>query len=336
MFKITLKVAFQNPIGQKARTVIDLVANVRSRLTIICIFITIISLAQNKKVCFSYDDLPVVSYGRADSSFQKNLMKKLIGSLNRNRIPAIGFVNETKLYNRSGLIHFQVGLLDSWSDSGLDLGNHTYSHLDYNTTPYNKFTKDILDGEIMTKKILNRKGKTLKYFRHPFLHMGNFRERADSLNDFLTVHGYLIAPVTIDNEDYLFALAYHRAGAKKDKDLMIKIGHDYVDYIEMKLKFYERQANDLFGRNISHILLLHASLLNSDYTESLAGMFRKNNYDFITIEEALEDSAYRTEISSYGNWGISWVDRWALSKGKKGEFFKGEPFTPKYIVELAK
>ena len=122
MFKITLKVAFQNPIGQKARTVIDLVANVRSRLTIICTFITIISLGQNRKVCFSYDDLPVVSYGRADSSFQKNLMKNLIGSLNRNRIPAIGFVNETKLYNRSGLIHFQVELLDSWSDGGLDLG----------------------------------------------------------------------------------------------------------------------------------------------------------------------------------------------------------------------
>lgn len=263
-------------------------------------------------------------------------MKKLIGSLYRNKIPAIGFVNETKLHNKSGLIHFQVGLLESWVDVGLDLGNHTYSHPDYNTTPYSEFTKNILKGETVTKEILYRKGKKLKYFRHPFLHMGNSRERADSLNDFLTEHSYSIAPVTIDNEDYVFALAYHRAIAKKDKDLMIRIGRDYVEYIEMKLKYYERQANNLFGRNISHILLLHASLLNSDYTESLAGMFRKNNYDFITIEEALEDNAYRTEISSYGNWGISWIDRWALSKGKKGEFFKGEPSTPEYIVELAK
>ncbi len=336
MFKINLKVACQNLIGQKECTVIDLVANVRSCLTIICIFITIISLGQNRKVCFSYDDLPVVSYGRTDSSFQKNLMKKLIGSLYRNKIPAIGFVNETKLHNKSGLIHFQVGLLESWVDVGLDLGNHTYSHPDYNTTPYSEFTKNILKGETVTKEILYRKGKKLKYFRHPFLHMGNSRERADSLNDFLTEHSYSIAPVTIDNEDYVFALAYHRAIAKKDKDLMIRIGRDYVEYIEMKLKYYERQANNLFGRNISHILLLHASLLNSDYTESLAGMFRKNNYDFITIEEALEDNAYRTEISSYGNWGISWIDRWALSKGKKGEFFKGEPSTPEYIVELAK
>ncbi len=51
---------------------------------------------------------------------------------------------------------------------------------------------------------------------------------------------------------------------------------------------------------------------------------------------SLQDKVYETEISSYGNWGISWIDRWALSKGKKGEFFKGEPSTPEYIVELAK
>jgi hypothetical protein len=27
---------------------------------------------------------------------------------------------------------------------------------------------------------------------------------------------------------------------------------------------------------------------------------------------------------------------WALSQGKKGGFFKDEPVTPKYIIEIAK
>jgi hypothetical protein len=77
--------------------------------------------------------------------------------------------------------------------------------------------------------------------------------------------------------------------------------------------------------------LLHASLLNANAMDSLAQMFRRNGYEFITMAKALEDEAYKTEITKYGNWGISWIDRWALSQGKKGDFFKGDPVTPEYI-----
>jgi hypothetical protein len=33
--------------------------------------------AQQKQVCFSIDDLPVVSYGMNDTSFQKDITNKL-------------------------------------------------------------------------------------------------------------------------------------------------------------------------------------------------------------------------------------------------------------------
>jgi hypothetical protein len=46
----------------------------------------------------------------------------------------------------------------------------------------------------------------------------------------------------------------------------------------------------------------------------------------------LQDEAYQTPITVYGKWGISWIDRWALSQGKKGDFFKGDPETPAYIA----
>jgi hypothetical protein len=65
-------------------------------------------------------------------------------------------------------------------------------------------------------------------------------------------------------------------------------------------------------------------------------MFQKNNYDFISMDKTLEDDVYKTEITKFGNWGISWIDRWALSSGKKGDFFEGEPVTPDYIVRLSK
>lgn len=305
-------------------------------IIIISVLISQLQLAQNKNVCFSFDDLPVVNYGMTDTTFQKILLENLILNLNKYKIPAIGFVNENKLYDDDTINPFQVSLLKEWVKNGFDLGNHTFSHLDYNKVNFFNFTKDLLKGENISKQILNKENKSLKYFRHPFLHMGNTKEKADSLNDFLHNNSYKTAPVTIDNEDYLFALAYQRANVKNDSVLANQIGKDFVKYIEKKLHYFESQSQKLFGKNINQILLLHASWLNSDYIDSIADLFIKNGYRFVSMDEALKDKIYSTPINVYGNWGISWVDRWALSKGKKGIFFKNEPLTPEYIKRLAK
>jgi peptidoglycan/xylan/chitin deacetylase (PgdA/CDA1 family) len=294
-----------------------------------------LSFGQQKQVSFTFDDLPVVSYGITDTVLQKELVDKLILSLKNNKIPAIGFVNEKKLYDNKVIIQFQVNLLRNWVNNGLELGNHTFSHPDYNSWSFEDYSRDILKGETITKEILNDKDMSIKYFRHPFLHVGNSKAKADSLSYFLNNHGYTVAPVTIDNEDYLFALAYKRAKVKMDLHLMKQIGRDYIEYMERKLRYYENQANSLFGRNISQILLLHASSLNSDYVDSLAIMFTRNNYIFVSLDRALEDSVYKSDITVYGNWGISWIDKWALSQGKKGDFFMEEPVTPDYIRKLS-
>jgi peptidoglycan/xylan/chitin deacetylase (PgdA/CDA1 family) len=291
---------------------------------------------QKKQVCFSYDDLPFVSYGIADSVYQQQQMNKLIAALNKHHIPAIGFVNEKKLFDKNGAtIHFQVGMLQSWAISGLDLGTHTFSHPDYNSVSFLEYSNDLIKGEKVTKQILAENGKSLCYFRHPFLHVGNTKEKADSLDAFLKDHGFRVAPVTIDNDDYLFAVAYKRASVKNDTTLMRQIRTDFVEYIEKKVAYYEKQSLALFGRQIPQILLLHASLLNADCTGLLATMFNKNQYKFISIDKALQDEAYKTPVTVYSNWGISWIDRWAISKGEKREFFKDEPITPEYIKNLA-
>ena len=270
------------------------------------IFTALFSFAQTKQVCFSFDDLPVVSYGAEDTCFQKELAEKLIASLKRNNIPAIGFVNERKLYNGKNINSFQAGLLKKWIDSGLEAGNHTFSHPDYNLISLKDYSRDILKGEKITKELLKSRGLPVKYFRHPFLHTGSTKEKADSLSAFLHKQGYEAAPVTIDNEDYLFAHKYAQAKAKNDSGMMRQIGSDYVMYMEKKLKYFERQAEALFGRDIPQILLVHASLLNADYADSLAHLFINNNYKFVSMDEALRDSAYKTDITVYGKWGISW------------------------------
>jgi peptidoglycan/xylan/chitin deacetylase (PgdA/CDA1 family) len=50
---------------------------------------------------------------------------------------------------------------------------------------------------------------------------------------------------------------------------------------------------------------------------------------------ALQDPAYRSADAYAGPAGITWIHRWALTAGKKGAFFAGEPATPQWIQDLA-
>ena len=300
-------------------------------LLILLFLISLDNFSQEKEICITLDDLPVVSYDFKAVEFQQNLINKLIQTFNTYQIPAIGFVNESKLYKNGVLDEQKVELLRTWLNAGYELGNHTYSHKDYHKVTFDKFTMDILDGEKICKELVKEYGQEYAYFRHPFLHVGLNKARHDSLRIFLDKHGYVEAPVSIDNDDYIFAYAYSKAMVDHDKELMRQIGKEYIDYMEQKLLYFERQSEKLLGRNIKHILLLHANAINADYLDELAERYKSHGYSFISMKQALQDEAYQQEITTYNNWGISWIDRWALSAGKKGDFFKGDPVTPEYV-----
>jgi peptidoglycan/xylan/chitin deacetylase (PgdA/CDA1 family) len=287
--------------------------------------------AQEKEICITLDDLPTVSYDFKEIEFQQTIIKKLIATFDAYQIPAIGFVNEGKLYKNGALDPAKVDLLKTWLGAGYELGNHTYAHKDYHKVTFDKFSQDIIDGEKVCKDLVKAYGQEYIYFRHPFLHVGLDKAKHDSLKIFLWDHGYKEAPVSIDNDDYIFAYAYSKAMKNEDMELMQKIGKDYIDYMEQKLIFFENQSEKLLGRNVKQILLLHANAINADYLDELADRYQKHGYSFISMSEALQDPAYQREITKYNNWGISWIDRWALSEGKTGDFFQGDPVTPDYV-----
>ena len=300
-------------------------------LIILIIFSCLSSQGQTKEICITLDDLPVVSYDFKDIEFQQSIVQKLLKTFDSYNIPAIGFVNESKLYKNGKLNDEKVDLLKTWLEAGYELGNHTFKHKDYHKVSLDKFTEDVLKGEKVCKGLVTDYDQEYVYFRHPFLHVGLNKAKYDSLNTFLNEHNYIEAPVSIDNDDYIFAYTYSKAMVKKDLELMDRIGKDYVDYMEEKLLFFESQSEKLLGRNVKHILLLHANAINADYLDELAERYQGHGYSFISIEEALKDTAYQIEITKFNNWGISWIDRWALSEGKKGDFFEGDPETPEYV-----
>ena len=297
-------------------------------------FIHCTATAQQKQISITVDDLPTVPYGEKN---EREITEKLIEHFDNYKIPAVGFVNEGKLFYNGRFIPERSDLLKHWLENGYELGNHTYSHLDYNKSSVEKFTDEIIQGEQLTKPLSATYKLPWRYFRHPFLHVGADKAKADSLSNFLSENNYIEAPVTIDNADYMFAKAYSNASKAKDEPLKQRIGKEYVEYMEAKIKYFEKLTDKLFDRQIPQILLTHANLINADYFDDLAEMYRRNGYEFVTLEHALADPAYQTEVTAFGRWGISWLDRWALSReGFDRSIFKEDIPTPQFITEAAK
>lgn len=286
-----------------------------------------------RTIAVTIDDLPVVST-RRDLANRLEITKKLLGHIKKANVPAIGFVNENKLYNGDKRDEKQIDLLRMWINDGLELGNHTFSHRSLNAISLNDYQADLLKGEAITRELLAKKKKKIRYFRHPFLQTGLSMEVKDPFNAFLKQHGYNIAPVSIDNADYIFSAAYDKAFDAGDKDLMKRVGDAYVPYMEAKIDYWERQSIRLFGREIAQTLLIHANFVNSDYFDDLAAMFVRRGYKFVRLEDALKDEAYRLPDKFTGRAGISWLHRWALDKGK--DFLvPNEPTVPDFVLKAS-
>lgn len=306
---------------------------IKFRFLTLFLFIHSVSFSQQKQICITVDDLPTVSYGENND---QQITENLIRHFNKYHIPAVGFVNEGKLFYKDKPVPEKLGLIKHWLKNGYELGNHTFSHLDYNNASFEKFSGEIIQGEKITKPLSKADKLPYRYFRHPYLHVGATKEKADSLSKFLLEKKYIEAPVTVDNADYLFASAYSKANKAKNEALKKRIGKDYVDYMEVKVKYFEKLTDKLFGRQIPQILLTHANLINADYYDELAEMFIKNGYEFVTLETALKNPAYQTKVTAFGKWGISWLDRWALSReGFDRSILEKDPEVPAYIVEVA-
>ena len=286
-----------------------------------------------RTVAITIDDLPVVST-RSDLKNRQQITKKLLGHIKKAKVPAIGFVNENKLYAKDQRDEKQIDLLRLWIAAGLELGNHTFSHRSLNRIEIADYEADLLKGETITKELLKSKGREMRFFRHPFLQTGRTLEIKKEFGKFLEKHGYTIAPITFDNADYIFSRAYDIAFDKQDKKLMKQVGDAYVPYMESKLEYWERQSVKLFGREMSQTLLIHANFINSDYFDDLAAMFVRRGYKFVDLETALKDDAYKLPDTFVGGAGISWLHRWALARGKEN-VLPDEPTVPDFVLKLS-
>jgi hypothetical protein len=208
-----------------------------------------------------------------------------------------------------------------------------------------------LRGERQLRPLLTERGQSLMWFRHPYLRAGQTPEERALVEAFLHEHGYRVAPVTIDNGEWVWALAYENVIARGDSGSSTEPGtevassatdaelshlrREYIAYMLDKVRYYENQSRELLGYRLPQIWLLHANSLNADAYADLIDAVRKLGYRTITLEEAMRDPAYAREDGYRGRYGPSWLHRWAMAEGRPREFYAGEPEVPAWVLELA-
>ena len=269
--------------------------------------------AQMGKVALTFDDLPGLSLFN-DQAWVDFINRELLRGLRRNHMPAIGFVNESKLDD--GVRVRQINNLKLWLNAGKDLGNHTFSHESPNDLGAAGYIADIAKGEPVTRQLLAERGRKIGWFRHPYLETGAPEPVKRAINDWLTKHGYRIAPVTIDADDWMFAEPYEDALARHDEARRLRVRKEYLEYTERAISWYQKASDALFGRQIAFVMLLHDTRLNADSLDELSTILKRRNLKPVTLENAMRDPAYQTRDPYVGKDGIEWIERWSYELKK--------------------
>jgi peptidoglycan/xylan/chitin deacetylase (PgdA/CDA1 family) len=286
----------------------------------------------DRQVAVTIDDLPAGMADRLPAADITAMTTKLLGTLRGQKIPVVGFVNEKKLY-KPGEVDERIKALQMWLDYGFELGNHTFSHSSLNQVGLKAWEDDVIQGESVTRMLLAQHKMKLRYFRHPYLDTGRDLVTRREAEAFLAERGYRIAPITLDGWDWMFAGVYEDARKRNDTALQQQIVKDYLAYHDAVFACFEQLSAKIVGYEPKQILLLHASNLEADHIGELLDVLRKRGYRFITLADALSDSAYSLPDTYVGEEGTGWIDHWAITQGKIPQ---GGPVFPQWVIDRSK
>jgi len=286
-----------------------------------------------RTMAVTIDDLPYVRMG--DAAYlpsAQTATAKILNTLKKHKAPAVGFVNEFQL-NFGNQRDARIALLREWVKSGVVLGNHTYSHPDFNQLTVAQFEEQIEKGDVVTRQLMQSRRPYQLYFRHPMTHTGDTLEKKEAIEKFLVARGYKVTPHTIENSDFIFNVPYAQAVQKGDTALAKRLRDAYLDLTIAATEFAEKISPEIFGHEIPQLLLIHSNDLNADCLDELLQRLADRGYTFVSLDKVMSDPAYETKDTYVNKYGPTWLFRWSKSKGVNLDF-SGDPDPPKWVMDL--
>ena len=264
-----------------------------------------ISAAQ--KLAITLDDLPLnglLPPGVTRAETTKNVLaifKK------RHLPPVYGFINAKKLEGNADAGE----ALKLWAAQE-PVGNHTYAHIDLEQNTPEAFEREIEEDE-PALELLSQKDNW-HWLRYPYLHEGDTVEKRRAVRAYLQAHGYRIAQVTLDWEDYMWNTAYARCVAKGDEKSIAWLRSSYLSTASEFLDLGRAQAKLIYGHEISYVLLLHLGAFSSTILPDALDLLKKKGFKLVTLEEAQSDPAYDSDPDVALHDAGTLLDQWMQVK----------------------
>jgi peptidoglycan-N-acetylglucosamine deacetylase len=258
-----------------------------------------LELFAQKQICITFDELPAArSFGEVD---RLAINQPILEALKKHGVKATGFVVGEQ-------IEGSYDVLGEWLNQGHRLGNQTWSGQDYNELSPEQFLGDVRKGSDALEPMLSGFGQKKRYFRYPFLHYGDTRERRKAVGPFLEDRGYIVAPATVIPEDYLYNLNLLKLGKQPDSTKFDRLLNDYINSVIDELERVERVGKNLLSRPVSQILVLRANQLNAACLEEMLKALEASGYKYLSLDDALKDDVYKIPEAYYGLKGLGYLD----------------------------
>jgi peptidoglycan/xylan/chitin deacetylase (PgdA/CDA1 family) len=236
------------------------------------------------RVALTFDDLP--AHGAMPPGRTRSQMtKEIVAALRAGRATAFGFLNAKTIDGAD-----TEDVLRVWREAGFPLGNHAFSHMDLHKSTAEAFEQDVIANEEALQRLMPR--EDWRWFRFPFLNMGETLQKRRRIAAFLAGRGYRVAEVTISFNDWAFHDPYARCVARGDTKSVEWLKETYLEEARRSLDDARAESKALYGRDIAHVMLLHLGDLNSVMTKPLLALLRERSFDVIPLAEAESDAAY--------------------------------------------
>ncbi|HEY0590119.1 MAG TPA: polysaccharide deacetylase family protein [Pseudoduganella sp.] len=244
-----------------------------------------VGVAQAQSVAITIDDGPNAGNTPRMSAQERN--QAMLDALAKHRVQAALFVTAGYGANTpQGL-----PLLQAWSKAGHAIGNHTVTHPDLEKVPLAEYQRQVMECD----RLISTQPGYQKWLRFTYLREGNTPEKIDGMRQFLRDHGYRNAHVSMDTSDWRLNEKLEQVLKKDPKADVSAIRTAYLAHVKQRALAYRDLSQQLQGRDISQVLLLHHNLLNAMWLDDVLTQFKEMGWKIITPAEAFADPVYKLE-----------------------------------------
>jgi uncharacterized protein (TIGR02246 family) len=256
------------------------------------------TLVGEHPVLVTVDDLPIASGAlHPDPADRERLTRGLLAVFKKHGITAAGMVTWRNM-GPDG-----EKLLDLWLEAGHELGNHTHGHLDYPRTETAAYLADVEQGRAALSAFLEKRGRSLRFFRFPFLREGETPEKLQAMRDWLARTGQRNLPVTIDNQDWSFEQPWVEAVRAGDTARQARLSEDFQHALRLEVLTQTALGDEWVGRATPQILLLHASEVGTAQWDALFTWMKTRGFRFATPDQVMADPAFALPHAFVGRYG---------------------------------